>query len=105
MGIQSTVSMTTHTKSLFALATTTNEPQEKRLKVDIASISEEFEGELYIVSSGPLGTTLSPMRSRRLKKDSTSHLMQVFRTGIYDSHPDADSRFSSNGEVRTRSQK
>ncbi len=80
------------------------EPQDKRLKVDIASIREQFEeGNISCVRWSP-GHYLIADALTKISKYSASHLMNAFRTGLYDSHPDSESRFSPKGEVRTGTQ-
>ena len=100
LGICSTISCTTDSAAFFANATTAKEPEEKRLKIDLAQVRELFEnGDVSMIRWFP-GQYIIADALTKFNKATISLLMNVLRTGAYDAHPDSKVRFSAKGEVR-----
>ena len=87
LGIECRMAMTTDSRSFFALAANLKERAEKRLRVDLAAIREEFErGTVSQITWSP-GHYLIADALTKDNRDSAQNLMKVIATGMYYPHP------------------
>eukprot|EP00171_Calliarthron_tuberculosum_P023073 IDg23073t1 len=93
-----TLDLVTDSRSVFALVSTTKEPEEKRNKVDLACMRQAFDtGMLTSVSWSP-GHSLVSDALTKDNRFTSSLLLNVLRTGVYPIHADKTTRLWPNGE-------
>eukprot|EP00171_Calliarthron_tuberculosum_P022319 IDg22319t1 len=93
-----TIDLSTDSRSLFSLATSVKEPEERRNKIDLSAIRESFDNGMLTSVSWTPGHYLVSDALTKDNRLTASLLTQVLRDGIYPHHPDRESRMSPKGE-------
>ncbi len=93
------IEFTTDSRSLFNLASTTKEPTERLNKKDLAAIREAFESGLIKGINWCPGYYLVADALTKDNRESSAHLLKVFRQGQYPKHADVMHRASPKEEV------
>eukprot|EP00171_Calliarthron_tuberculosum_P004588 IDg4588t1 len=86
--------LSTDSRSLFNLATSTKEPSESMNKADLASMRLAFENGTMRACNWTPGYYLAADGLTKDNRESSSLLLKIFREGLYPKHPDNLQRFS-----------